>query len=194
MRQPIYLGLRDDIDPRSVHRERAVPIALALAPRRYAARNERVEEVEIEGHMLQLKKLDKVYWPEQRLTKRDLSNYYRGIAPLILPYLVDRPQSLHRFPNGINRESFFQKNVAGPVPEWVRTIKIGDGPDAETYLLCQDEASTPRRNPAGGSAARALPFQVHLKGFAIVQLKYSITASTAANLMTWVGGDFTGCG
>ncbi len=141
MRQPIYIGLRDDVDPRSVHRERPMPIAKALAPRRYSARREKVEEVEIGGRVLQLKNLDKVYWPEQRFSKRDLINYYRGIAPLILPYLVDRPQSLHRFPNGIHGESFFQKNVAGQVPDWIRTVKIGDAPDAETYLLCQDEAS-----------------------------------------------------
>ena len=53
--------------------------------------------------------LNKVYWPEEKFTKRDLVTYYHEMAPFILPYLKDRPQSLNRHPNGIKGESFFKR-------------------------------------------------------------------------------------
>ena len=59
-----------------------------------------------------------------------------AVGSLFLPYLVDRPESLHRFPNGINGESFFQKDVGGQVPPWVETITLGEEDGApEEYLL-----------------------------------------------------------
>lgn len=145
MRQPIFLGLRDDIDPLSVCRELPVPLAKAVK-RRYKRREEQPEVVTVDGKTIEITNPDKLYFPEDGtpgagLTKRDIISYYRGIAPLILPYLVDRPQSLHRFPNGINGESFFQKDVGGQVPGWAETITIGDDGDPEEYLLCQDEAT-----------------------------------------------------
>lgn len=141
MRQPIFIGLRDDIEPQSVCRELPVPLAKAVK-RRYKRKEDKPEEITVDGHKLTITNPDKLYWPDEGLTKRDLISYYRGIAPLILPYLVDRPESLHRFPNGINGESFFQKDVGGQVPEWVQTISLGeeDG-DPEEYLICQDEAT-----------------------------------------------------
>jgi DNA primase len=54
--------------------------------------------------------LDKVYWPEAGYTKSDLLDYYEKIAPFLLPYLKDRPVVMKRFPEGIDHESFFQKN------------------------------------------------------------------------------------
>jgi bifunctional non-homologous end joining protein LigD len=85
-----------------------------------------------------------VYWPDEGYTKGDLIAYYRELAPVILPYLRDRPQSLHRHPNGIAGPSFFQKDVAKqPPPTWVKTIAVpsGSGGKKVTYLVCQDERS-----------------------------------------------------
>ena len=65
---------------------------------------------------LKLTNLDKVYWKKENYTKRDLLNYYYDIAPYMLPYMKNRPQSLNRHPNGINGMSFYQKNVQGKVP------------------------------------------------------------------------------
>ena len=50
---------------------------------------------------MKLTNLNKVYWPEEKFTKRDLVTYYHEMAPFMLPYLKDRPQSLNRHPNGI---------------------------------------------------------------------------------------------
>lgn len=101
-------------------------------------------EVEIGGHKLKLTNLDKVFWPEDGYTKGDLIDYYRSIAPFILPCLKDRPESLNRHPDGIYGESFYQKNVSSEmIPKWIPTVRIPseDERGYVNYLLCQDEAA-----------------------------------------------------
>ena len=77
------------------------------------------------------------------MTKRDMLNYYYQAAPYILPYLKNRPQSLNRFPNGINGTNFYQKDVKGKVPDWIETFAYrseDDNRDKE-FLVGSDEAS-----------------------------------------------------
>jgi bifunctional non-homologous end joining protein LigD len=76
---------------------------------------------------LSLSNLDKVFWPEEGYTKGDLIEYYGTIAPMILPYLEDRPLVLTRYPDGIHGKNFFQKNAPGFQPDWIRTEKIYSG-------------------------------------------------------------------
>jgi bifunctional non-homologous end joining protein LigD len=142
MRQPIYQGMREDIDPRQVTREIPIPKSTALQPKRFQGATEMKEKVKIGGKELTLSNLNKVYWPDEVITKGDMIQYYRDISSLILPYLKDRPESLHRFPNGIQGKSFFQKNVTN-APDWVETCKIEseNSDDVVQYLLCQDEAT-----------------------------------------------------
>ncbi len=94
------------------------------------------------GHELKFTNLSKVYWPEDGFTKRDMFNYYYQVAEYILPYLKDRPQSLNRFPNGIHGSSFYQKDVKGKAPEWVKTFPYttSEGEKKE-YLVGNDEAT-----------------------------------------------------
>jgi bifunctional non-homologous end joining protein LigD len=96
----------------------------------------------ISGHELKFTNLSKVYWPDEGITKRDMLNYYYQVADYIIPYLKDRPQSLNRFPNGITGKSFYQKNVMGKAPEWVRTFPYttSDGENKE-FLVGSDEAT-----------------------------------------------------
>ena len=70
-------------------------------------------------------------------------NYYYQVAPYILPYLKDRPQSLNRHPNGINGPSFYQKNVEGKVADWIETHPYTSESDGETkqFLVCTEEAT-----------------------------------------------------
>jgi bifunctional non-homologous end joining protein LigD len=68
---------------------------------------------------LKLVNLNKIFFPEEKITKGDLINYYREIATVILPHLKNRPQSLLRFPNGIDGESFFQKDTSNLNVEWM---------------------------------------------------------------------------
>jgi len=100
------------------------------------------ETININGHDLKFTNLDKLYWPDEKITKRDMLNYYYNIMPYILPYMKDRPQSLNRFPNGIKGESFYQKNVKGKVADWLTTYhyKSESSGDKE-FLVCTDEAS-----------------------------------------------------
>ena len=102
------------------------------------------KEIIIGGHKLKLTNQDKVFWHGKKYTKGDMVDYYRKMAKYILPYLKDRPESLHRFPDGIKGESFFHKNInEESVPSWIRTYKLAAESKKEkvNYLICDDEAT-----------------------------------------------------
>jgi bifunctional non-homologous end joining protein LigD len=142
MRHPIFLGLREDKDPKEVKRETPVSTRKVLEQKKFVKKDDERETVKIGRKSLELSNTSKVYWPEEGLTKGDMIAYYREIAPFILPYLVDRPQVLHRFPDGIHGKSFYHKDFA-QAPEWLERISIeseSKGGIVE-YLLCQDEAT-----------------------------------------------------
>lgn len=85
---------------------------------------------------------DKIYWPKEKYTKKDLLTYYQTIAPFILPFLKDRPMVLRRFPNGIEGESFIQKNTESlHLPKGFQTADIVHEGKHVHYLLVQDEAT-----------------------------------------------------
>jgi bifunctional non-homologous end joining protein LigD len=140
MFQPIFLGLREDKDPRQVRRETAVPSIEALEQSRFPVQEDESETREIGGKPVKLSNLSKPYWPKEGYTKGDMIAYYRSIAAHILPYLQNRPISLHRFPDGIEGKSFFQKDFDN-TPEWVKTVKVeSESQGAIDYLVCEDEA------------------------------------------------------
>jgi DNA ligase D-like protein (predicted polymerase)/DNA ligase D-like protein (predicted 3'-phosphoesterase) len=99
--------------------------------------------LKINGHELTFTNLHKLYWPKEKITKRDLLNYYHEVAPHMLPYLKDRPQSLNRHPEGINRPGFYQKDVTGMAPDWVETFLYHSEDDVRDkhFLVAKDEAS-----------------------------------------------------
>ncbi|MDB5232070.1 MAG: ligase, partial [Chitinophagaceae bacterium] len=101
------------------------------------------ETISIKSHPIKFTNLDKIFWPDLKLTKRDVLNYYNDMMPYILPYMKNRPQSLNRHPDGINGENFFQKNVKGKVPEWITTHPYTSESDGQTkdFFVCTDEAS-----------------------------------------------------
>jgi len=154
MRHPSFEGMREDKDAKDVVRERAVETKKViknamLQPVQKSGRktllnpSDESQTREINGHELSFTNLSKVFWPKEKYTKRDLLNYYYQVAPYILPYLKDRPQSMNRFPNGINGPGFYQKNVKGKAPDWIKTFPYraeGDSEDKE-FLVCTDEAS-----------------------------------------------------
>ena len=99
--------------------------------------------VTIDGHDLKLTNLKKIYWPKEKITKGGMLKYYYNIAEYIVPYMKDRPQSLNRFPNGINGESFYHKNMGGKVDKWLKTFKRFSESTGEPkdFLICTDTAS-----------------------------------------------------
>jgi bifunctional non-homologous end joining protein LigD len=99
--------------------------------------------VEIDGRRLHLTNLNKIYFPDDGYTKRDLLAYYFRIAPLILPFLNDRPLVLRRYPNGIDGKAFFQKDAPIETPEWAKTatIRSEDKNKPIHYILANDRAT-----------------------------------------------------
>ncbi|MGB8195341.1 MAG: DNA ligase D, partial [Chitinophagaceae bacterium] len=161
IRHPSFKGLREDKNAKEVVREQPVNTKellkeekslldkkLVKAPAKKERRTllnpaEETQVRSVNGHELKFTNLSKIYWPKEKVTKRDMLNYYYQVAPFILPYVKDRPQTLNRFPHGINGESFYQKDVKGKVPDWMTTFPYhseADGRDKE-FLVCTDEAS-----------------------------------------------------
>lgn len=97
----------------------------------------------INGNETKFTNLNKIYWPKEKITKRDMLNYYYQVAPFILPYLKDRPQSMNRHPNGITGESFYFKDVTGTAPDWIESFEYKNPSDnrVRKYLVAKDEAS-----------------------------------------------------
>lgn len=91
---------------------------------------------------LKLTNLDKVFWPEG-LTKLDLIQYYVDMAPVILPYLQDRPLVLKRYPDGITGEAFYQKECPAYAPDWIATAPIyhADSNKTINYILGNNAAT-----------------------------------------------------
>ena len=99
--------------------------------------------VEMDGRRLHFTNLNKVYFPKDGYRKRDLLAHYLWAAPMILPFLKDRPLVLRRYPNGIEEKAFFQKDAGKGTPEWVKTVPIrsDSGGRAVHYIVANDRAT-----------------------------------------------------
>ncbi len=127
LRQPVFLGLRDDVDPSTC----AAPGARADSEPPSA--NEETP-TPTRAPELRLTRLDKIFWPAEGFTKGDLLAYYEKVWPWLAPYLKDRPVVLTRYPDGIEGKHFYQKNAPEFTPDWARRETL-DGTD---YFVCND--------------------------------------------------------
>ena len=94
------------------------------------------------GHDVDLTNLDKVFWPDDGFTKRDLLQYYADVSPALLPHLRDRAMVMKRYPNGIEGKHFFMKRAPQPRPEWIETCAIEhDSGSIIDFPIVQDLAS-----------------------------------------------------
>ncbi|SDS11590.1 DNA ligase D [Gramella sp. MAR_2010_147] len=136
MRHPVYKGLREDKPTKEINTE------LPQESRKTKTTSSN-NSLEVNGKDVKLTNLDKIYWPDSGLRKYDLIDYYIKISDYILPYLKDRPQNLHRHPNGIDKKGFYQKDNEGLLESWVETEQIySKSADKQIkYLLCQNEAT-----------------------------------------------------
>lgn len=134
LRHPVFHGLREDKVPQTVKKEipESVPKNAPVKPRKRKAASLEV---------LALTHLDKIYWPKEKYTKGDLLDYYQNIAPYILPYLKDRPITLKRYLEGIEGQSFYQKNIGSPHPEWIQTVRVQHEGKVNQYLIINDVRS-----------------------------------------------------
>jgi bifunctional non-homologous end joining protein LigD len=98
-------------------------------------------DVSIEGRRLSLSNLDKVLYPQTGFTKAAVIDYYRRIAPVLLPHLRNRPLTLKRYPNGVDKPFFYEKNCPSHRPEWVKTARVRTSSKEITFCLVQDLAT-----------------------------------------------------
>lgn len=168
LRQPVYLGLRDDLDPRAVVREqefdsgvgspgggggKEAAVASGTADIVKKKRTDFLppllepgtagRQVRIEGRSVPLTHPAKTFWADEGYSKFDLVNYYYRVAPFILPHLAGRPLTLKRYPDGYGSEPFFQKEAPPETPAWVARASIhSDEKDQDVdYIVCNDAAT-----------------------------------------------------
>jgi bifunctional non-homologous end joining protein LigD len=99
--------------------------------------------VEVDGQLVKLTHLNKMYFPESEIRKRDLLAYYLRMGELMLPFLKERPLVLRRYPNGIREKAFFQKEAPESIPEWLARATVhseGRGGDMP-YIMAENVAS-----------------------------------------------------
>ena len=132
LRHPVFKGLRQDKDAEEIEKESPM-------------KNEKNEDLIMIGRKkVQLTNLNKVYWPKERYIKGQMIAYYEQMADYILPFIKNKPISMHRFPNGITAEGFFQKDVdTDNIPSWIKTVPIhSESTGKETdYIVCNDKAT-----------------------------------------------------
>ncbi|HEY4936451.1 MAG TPA: non-homologous end-joining DNA ligase, partial [Puia sp.] len=161
MRHPSFEGLRDDKNAKTVIMEKTIPAEKAIKKsnkikgkniitpvgqneKKSLLNNKEETQVKrINGHELKFTNLSKLYWPKEKISKRDMLNYYFEVAPYILPYLKNRPQSMNRHPNGITGKSFYFKDITGKAPSWLNTFLYHSEADNRdrNYLVAKNEAS-----------------------------------------------------
>jgi bifunctional non-homologous end joining protein LigD len=122
LREPVFRGLREEIDPRACT---AAPTGESYDPAELArpAPPSATTRVVVTNR-------DKLFWPAEGITKGDLCDYYATLAPVMLPFLKDRPVVLVRHPDGIEGKSFFQWRAPAGTPSWLRTLELRDEEDA----------------------------------------------------------------
>ncbi len=140
VRHPTYLGLRSDRRPEDSRREEPVRIEPAAKEPVTKPRPSKVQAPAAAAPVVHVTNPKKVFWPDDGYTKSDLVGFYEAVAPLLLPYLRDRPLVLTRYPDGINGKSFFQKDAPVYVPDWVRTetVHSSDGERDIRYFVVEE--------------------------------------------------------
>jgi len=134
LRQPVFIQFRDDKPMVECVRQAGRPRLEEPAA---------VQETEPVDRAVRFSNLEKVFWPDEGYTKGDLIDYYRTVAPWLLPYLKNRPIVLTRYPDGITGKSFYQKDAPKFIPDWLRTERMwSEQAQREIdYFICDDEAS-----------------------------------------------------
>ena len=141
LRFPVFVRLRRD--------KRAADCVMTVRRTGEASASDAGEEPPAIGELeidqpvreLRLSNPRKVFWKSEGITKGDLIAYYRTMAPYILPYLADRPTVLTRYPDGIDGEMFYQKDMPDWVPPWLRTTALwSEHSQREIHYVLIDDA------------------------------------------------------
>jgi bifunctional non-homologous end joining protein LigD len=141
LRHSSFLRLRHDKDPRDCDRQGVVAEAPWIPA--HVAEPAPAPAPAPVAKTIAFSNLNKIYWPADRYTKGDLVEYYRAISRWMLPYLINRPVVMTRFPDGIEGKSFYQKDAPEFAPAWIRTVPIWseDTQRDIKYFVCDDVES-----------------------------------------------------
>ena len=149
LRHPVYLGIRIDKKAEEVFlsfpKDDSTQLnsdEMAITPENKKEKTENDYDLKVGKTVLHLTNQNKVYFPKDGITKGDIIHYYNEVSELILPYLKDRPESMNRFPNGIDSPSFYQKDVdVDKIPKWLKTKKVfSESNNADIdYLICNNK-------------------------------------------------------
>ncbi len=96
--------------------------------------------MKIHNRDIQVSNLEKVLFPDDQITKMDLINYYRKISAVMIPHLRNRPLTMQRYPDGIQDEGFYQKDIPGYFPPWIQRATLDKREGGEiTHVLANDQ-------------------------------------------------------
>lgn len=131
LRHPSFQGLREDKSAVEVVRE--TPTPAVAEPSRGESRGDAVAGVRLSNP-------EKILYPEQGVTKRELAEYYTRVGDLLLAEIADRPLTLLRCPDGHHAQCFFQKHASGTVPEGLRRVRVEKKGKSSNYLAADSLA------------------------------------------------------
>ena len=153
MRHPVFLRLRQDKPLKDI--DMATAKKKSPLSKKITSLNEKektnADELVIGKTKVKITNRSKIYFPDDKVSKGDVIDYYQQMADYILPYLKDRPESLKRNPGGINDAGFFHKDAGDEAPSFVKSIKLfseSTNKDID-YILCNDRATLAYLNNLG---------------------------------------------
>lgn len=142
-RHPVFMGLRSDKEKEDLLEEDNEEIENSSTLKMKNAENSnKTEPVKIRNtkvnKTVKLTNQDKIYFPESGITKGEIVEYYQSFSKYILPHLKNRPQSLNRFPNGIEGLSFYHKDAGNDSPYWIGKVSVFSESNEKDiqYLIC----------------------------------------------------------
>ncbi|WP_115982425.1 MULTISPECIES: DNA ligase D [Chryseobacterium] len=159
-RHPVFVTLREDKNPEKISdstnnisqiNENPKEMKTNPAPKKTTRTSEKEKEITLNRHKVKLTNQDKIYFPKEGITKGDVVEYYQSVAEYILPHLKNRPLSLNRFPNGIEEQSFYQKDASDNIPDWIKTTQVYSESNDKyiDYIYCNDKATLAYLNNLG---------------------------------------------
>ena len=158
-RHPVFVAIREDKEPEEIqdteeeiktsHQKTKKMKATPSSKKKETSEKEK--EIKLNRHTIKLTNQDKIYFPKDGITKGDVVEYYQSVADYILPHLKNRPLSLNRFPNGIEGQSFYQKDAGDSIPEWIKTTQVYSESNDKyiDYIYCNDKATLAYLNNLG---------------------------------------------
>ncbi|HET6933451.1 MAG TPA: non-homologous end-joining DNA ligase, partial [Candidatus Angelobacter sp.] len=146
LRAPVFMGLRPDVSAAEVVRETGLEITdtppeVKQSPALLPTEPNEIS-LTVQGRRLKFTNLNKIFYPADGYTKRDVINFYASVADLLVPHLAGRPLSPKRYPNGIDSDYFFQKEAATSFPDWLHIEPVQvDENNLTNFAVCDDKAS-----------------------------------------------------